>query len=77
MLHSERIDKDIEKVTYEENVDDLPNGAFLLLGNEFHLWTPFRYKDKRIIPSINKIAVLTPASIINTFHAGYACLVSK
>lgn len=79
IIHSERIAADKSKVTYEESLKNLPDGAFvlyhdqpyLLCGNKRYLWTPAGY-DKAIgLPVMDTIPVLTPRSIVNAFHAGY------
>jgi hypothetical protein len=79
ILHKERIKRDGTKVTYTESPARLPNGAFivyeelpyLLLGGLIYQWTAFGYEKGRPLPRVDKITVLTPKSIINTFRAGY------
>jgi hypothetical protein len=81
ILHQERIDKHNQKVTYEENITNLPNGVFVLLENdpylmvndELYQWTPFGYKTHLLMSTVhsNKLPVLTPRSVVNAFRAGY------
>ncbi|MBS1664715.1 MAG: hypothetical protein JST68_26960 [Bacteroidetes bacterium] len=79
ILHKERINKDRTKPTYEENLNHLPSGAFVIYNNQPHLlyekklypWTPAGYEPGIPLPKETKLPVLTPQSIINTFKAGY------
>jgi hypothetical protein len=79
ILHQERMDDNNTKVTYEENVDAIPNGTFVLIDNKpylvfgknIYLWTPFGYEKGMALPNVEKLTVLTPRSIVNTFRAGY------
>jgi len=78
ILQKERIDKG-EKVTYEDDIRNLPDGAFIELDgkprlvyqNKIYRWMPFGYDDSKSIVGFNKVTVLTPHSIVNTFKAGY------
>jgi hypothetical protein len=79
ILHSERIDAYRSKITYTENVQTLPDGSFVLIDkipylifeNKMYLWTAFGYQKAVMLPETNKLTVLTPKSIVNTFRAGY------
>ena len=79
ILHKERIDKDGSKKMYEENNSNLPDGTFIVVNNQLYvlfqqhiyLWTPFGYTEKKIFKADEKVIVLTPKSIVNTFRAGY------
>jgi len=79
ILHQERMDDNNTKVTYEENIDAIPNGTFVLIDNKpylifgknIYLWTPFGYEKGMALPNVEKLTVLTPRSIVNTFRAGY------
>jgi len=79
IIHAERITADKSKVTYEESLSKLPDGTFvlyeekpyLLKGDKLYLWTPAGYEEGIDFPAVNKLAVLTPRSIVNTFSAGY------
>jgi hypothetical protein len=78
IIHKERIAKDGSKVTYEAAIENLPDGAFLLIGNEpyllagsaIHHWTPFGYDECLPLPK-GEVTVLTPRSVVNAFMAGY------
>jgi hypothetical protein len=82
IIHSERIDKDGNKITYIDNLSFLPDGSFVCLFddlktyylyfNNFLLkWNDSGYSDK-ITSHINQqVIVLTPKSIVNTFRHGY------
>ena len=79
ILHKERIDAAASKVTYDERLDKLPDGAFVLTGGEPHVlykaqlyqWSPFGYGQPVNLPQKGTVQVLTPKSVINTFQAGY------
>lgn len=79
ILDSERIEAHNTKITFEENIRDLPNGVFVLFkGNPFlilnrrmYLWSPFGYPKEIKLPHSDRLPVLTPRSIVNTFRAGY------
>jgi hypothetical protein len=79
ILHQERMDDNNTKVTYEENIDAIPNGTFVLIDNKpylvfgknIYLWTPFGYEKGMALPNAEKLTVLTPRSVVNTFRAGY------
>ncbi|WP_183558939.1 hypothetical protein [Mucilaginibacter sp. SP1R1] len=79
IIHAERIAADKSKVTYEENLNKLPDGAFVLYEHKpylikrgkIYLWTPFGYEKSLDLPQTDKLPVLTPRSVINTFSAGY------
>ncbi len=79
ILHKERIDDNNIKLTYEENIDAIPNGTFVLIdskpylvfGKNIYLWSPFGYEKGTALPATDKLTVLTPRSVVNTFRAGY------
>ena len=58
ILHKERIDENNMKVTYEEKIDAIPNGTFVLIDNKpylvfgknIYLWTPFGYEKGMALP---------------------------
>jgi hypothetical protein len=62
-----------------ESVSRLPNGCFIQYNNELYLfadrlffrWTPEGYDDGIDVPATDKVEVLTPRSVVNTFRAGY------
>ena len=79
ILHKERIRPDGTKTTYTEGPAQLPNGAFIVYedlpylvhGGLIHQWTPFGYEKGKPLPRIDRVTILTPRSITNTFRAGY------
>jgi len=79
ILHKERIHRDRTKVTFIENPANLPNGSFVLYEGLPYLisdgllfrWSPFGYEKGIPVPPVDKMTVLTPKSIVNTFRAGY------
>jgi hypothetical protein len=80
ILQSERLNEKKEKVTFEENIDQIPEGAFvqisgkafLIAGGLLHQWSPAGYFRSTGLPKTQKLIMLTPRSIINTFRAGYS-----
>lgn len=79
ILHAERIDKHHSKVTYEANPSSLPDGTFvsiegapyLLKKGLLYLWSPAGYAAGIPLPGNSNLSVLTPASVVNAFRAGY------
>ncbi len=79
ILHKERIDRSKTKVTYKENVEELPDGSFvlfdgksyLILDQKMYLWSPFGYDTTNVLSMPGRFTILTPRSIVNTFRAGY------
>ncbi|CAL1521200.1 hypothetical protein [Chitinophaga sp. MM2321] len=84
VLHKERISSSNTKITYEERPDELPDGTFVIFGDEpylivkgyMYLWSPFGYSKRMHLPQAGKLPVLTPRSIVNTFRAGYIAQIS-
>jgi len=78
ITHAERIDSKGSKVIYLAPVDELPDGAFVLMNSEpylladsqLHHWTPFGYDGTIDLPKDN-VTVLTPRSTVQAFRAGY------
>ena len=79
VLHRERLGAGNSKITFQAELSELPDGAFVLIDNNPYLingdwlyqWTPGGYKTGIAIPGKLVVNVLTPASILNTFKAGY------
>jgi len=79
ILQVERVDANNEKVTFEADINDLPDGTFIKLDDEHYLisnhlihhWTPFGYDKTAPFPSSSKVTVLTPKSTVAAFRAGY------
>lgn len=78
IIHVERISSQNEKITYLAHATTLPDGTFVLFGDDpylvksqwMHQWTPFGYEKSVRLPSIVKLKVLTPRSIVNAFRSG-------
>ncbi len=79
VIHRDRINADDSKVTFKSNIGELPYGSFIefegesyVLSDKFHYhWTPFGYDKKIQLPSACEVKVLTPASTVQAFRAGY------
>ena len=79
ILHRERVNKDGSKVKHEENLNSLPDGTFIELDGKPYMifreavyeWSPFGYDEKKRLPKAEKVTLLTPKSLVNTFRAGY------
>jgi hypothetical protein len=79
ILHKERTDRDKSQITFEERLDKIPNGtfvsfngqAFLVVDRLIFLWSPFGYEKGMGLPAVDKLTVLSPRSVVNTFRAGY------
>jgi len=79
ILHSERMDQRGQKVMYSSRLSDLPYGVFILHKKEpyviadgkLHHWQPAGYGERTELPGDITVQVLTPASIVNAFKAGY------
>lgn len=78
ILQQERIDQDYKKVTFQEDPSSLPDGTFVVFRNEpylikegmMHPWSSEGYGKAKLLPQ-EKLPVLTPKSMVNTFRAGY------
>ncbi|QKJ28590.1 hypothetical protein HQ865_02065 [Mucilaginibacter mali] len=79
ILQKERIDRKGNKVTYTALAQSLPDGAFigidgdpyLIANGQMYGWSPFGYGKGLALPAGKAVTVLTPASIVNAFGAGY------
>ena len=79
ILHKERINHAGNKVTYLDNIDNLPGGTFIFMNEQPYLiagkgllhWTAFGYDSRIPLPKNKIVTVLTPRSLVNTFSAGY------
>lgn len=79
IIHKERIDQDNSKITFEESSPDIPNGIFVLFNNKpflifnnrMFLWSAFGYEKGIPLQGPDKLIILTPMSVVNTFRAGY------
>ena len=78
-LHPARIDKRKNKVTYEANLNALPDGCFVQIEGAAHLvwndalllWTPEGYARSISRPKNLTVAVLTPRPIVGCLGEGY------
>ncbi|RMF82096.1 MAG: hypothetical protein D6737_02980 [Chloroflexi bacterium] len=81
IIQRERIDADGQQVTYNDSIDNLPDGvmitlpgrdvAYLVWQNRLHEWSPAGYQRHRNKPENMVVRVLTPRSIVRTIAAGY------
>lgn len=79
ILQQERMGAGNSKVTFPADMSELPDGTFVLLdekpflikGDQLYSWTPAGYETGIERPKKTAAAVLTPASIVNAFKAGY------
>jgi hypothetical protein len=83
-LHSERVDPGTcEQRHHKRQLDELPDGAFILLEGEpwlvlgRHLlrWTAAGYTDDRPRPALRQALLITPPSLVAVLHAGWQPLV--
>ncbi len=80
-LTTARLKANMEKVTYEAQLADLPDGTFVIWGDESeaHLvldkwllrWTFEGYAEPIARPTEVEVKVLTPQSIVKTLKQGY------
>ena len=79
VLHRARLDERRSKRTYAADVNSLPNGSFvqigeacyLVWGDTLGLWTPEGYTRKDQQPRDSMVTVLTPRPIVECFGQGY------
>lgn len=85
VLQRERIDANLQKVTFSAPVKELPNGTFITIANDAYLlvdkliyqWSPTGYLAGKEFGDAIVVEVLTPKSIVNTLKAGYLPHVSR
>jgi hypothetical protein len=81
-LHGERLGPDRSKRTFQANLDDLPDGVFvlkngggqsacLLWHGQLHDWSPGGYRQCLARPTTVEVHVLTPRSTVAAICAGY------
>ncbi len=76
-LHEERIPR--PRTTWQAALDGLPDGTMWLEGDDVWVvagerigrWTLSGYQDLRQRPAGRQVSVLTPASLVSSFSAGY------
>jgi hypothetical protein len=79
ILQAERIGTVNTKVTFEADINDLPDGvfvgvageAFLVAGGLIYKWSPGGYGDGLSFPTETQVRVFTPRSVVNAFRNGY------
>ena len=79
IIHSERIASDRSKITYVDNIANLPDGSFILHKEQpylireglMYLWSPGGYSDGLPVAEKIEVIVLTPRSMVRMFTAGY------
>ena len=79
ILHDERMNADGSKKMYTAGFKSLPEGTFIVMNNNayliacnnMYLWSADGYTKRKALPGTTKVDVLTPKSIVNTFHTGY------
>jgi hypothetical protein len=79
VIHTERINSGGNKVMFEMNVDEIPNGTFVVINStpflffesQLYEWSPTGYKTPAPLPNLPKLSILTPRSVVRTLIAGY------
>jgi hypothetical protein len=85
-LHSERLGPDRSMPTFRANLDELPDGVFvirdgdgespcLLWQDQLLAWSPAGYKRHAARPGPEGVEVLTPRSTVGALRAGYSPVV--
>lgn len=78
VLHSQRLDGRAKR-TYRANLLAVPDGTFVRIDDAAHIvwrgelaaWSDTGYTKRRAIGGPLEVEVLTPASIVEIFRAGY------
>ncbi len=81
-LHAERVGSDRSKRTGRSDIDVLPDGVFitlgdgdggawLVLGKHLLAWSPGGYLQRRRRPKGEVVTVLTPESTVSAIRSGY------
>jgi len=81
-LHAERVGPARSKRTDRANLDDLPDGVFVILGgrdggacliwgDELLAWSPGGYQERQRRPRGEVVTVLTPGSTVSAIRSGY------
>ncbi|WP_232288506.1 hypothetical protein [Vibrio splendidus] len=79
VLHQDRAIRGGKKVTYNEKLENLPNGVFvelegkpwLIWRNELHEWHPDGYRARADIYGDLNVTVLTPKCMVEIVNAGF------
>ena len=90
IIHSERVDRKKQKVTWSSKLKDLPDGVmisfcqeleecFLLKDEALFEWSPYGYEEGfRVGDDAHKeVFVLTPKSVVNAIDAGFEPLTCR
>jgi hypothetical protein len=82
-LHAERVGTGSKQVRFEADIDDLPDGVFVILTGddataylvwrgELLAWSAGGYRQRKLRPTGVRVSVLTPASTVAAIRAGFA-----
>ena len=81
IMHAERIDKLGNKITFKEQLQNLPNGVFVQLdktkdsylyyNQKLLKWNEANYTEVKALPNDTFVVVLTPKSIVNMLKLGF------
>lgn len=85
VLHQDRAIRGGKKVTYNEKLENLPNGVFvelegkpwLIWRNELYEWHPDGYRARADIYGDLNVTVLTPKCMVEIIVAGFIPQVDK
>jgi len=79
-LHEERVEPVTRAhVLWDASYDELPDGTFVLdgrdpflvLGSELLRWTPAGYVERRLRPTGERAAAVTPRSLVGVLRGGW------
>lgn len=79
-LHAERAVPGGDKVVFQAELGDLPNGTFielhgralLLWADQLHTWSATGYSPFRdMVPPSTKVSILTPRSLVRMFNRDF------
>lgn len=79
VIHTERVTRNRQKVTYRSKICELPSGVFVAINNQpillhdLHLlpWSPSGYENPVKHSAGLAVDVLTPRTIVATIREGY------
>ena len=82
IIHSERVDRKKQKVTWLSKLKDLPDGVmvsfhkeceecFLLKNGSLFSWAPNGYEEGFRTENDEEVYVLTPKSVVNAIRSGF------
>lgn len=83
-LHSERANRNREKILFNEKFSDVPEGAlialeaeaYLVRGGHLHKWSHHGYAaTQQLLPSNQVVQVITPKTIVHMYKLGFKPLV--